>query len=57
MDFITTKEAATLLKKSEWSMVMLRKAKSGPPYYRIGKAVLYDRQELTQWIQSCRVAG
>mgnify|MGYP002403594660 CR=1 FL=1 len=29
----------------------------GPPYMRIGKAILYAREDLERWEASCRNAG
>lgn len=56
-EFVTTKEAAQILQKSEGYVKKLRMARSGPPYYKIGKSVLYKRDELTAWVESSRVSA
>jgi predicted DNA-binding transcriptional regulator AlpA len=54
-DFLKTKDVAALLGKSEWYVKQLRRAKSGPPYYKIGKSVRYERGEVMQWLEDLRV--
>jgi len=56
-DFITTKEAAKLLRRSEWWLKNLRMVGGGPPYYKIGRGVLYRQSELIGWVQLLRVRG
>jgi predicted DNA-binding transcriptional regulator AlpA len=54
-DFITTKEVAQILRKSEWWVKMLRRDGGGPPYYRLGRGIIYKRSELDEWIGLAQV--
>lgn len=56
-EYITTKEVAKMLRRSEWYVKMLRKAGSGPPYYKTGRMVLYLAKDVNEWVQSLRVSG
>ena len=53
--FLTTKEAATLLKLTTRSLDRFRAARKGPAYCRIGNRVYYARADLLTWVWSQRV--
>jgi predicted DNA-binding transcriptional regulator AlpA len=39
---------------SEHTLAIYRCRGNGPPYYKIGKFVRYDREEVRQWMRSRR---
>lgn len=54
-DMLTTKEVAKVLRRSDWYLKRLRTLKNGPPYYKIGKSVLYKRSDVIAWAEAARV--
>lgn len=46
----TVQDACKFLKVSKSTLYRLRKAKSGPPYLRIGKKILYPVRYLSEWL-------
>ena len=52
---LTTAEAAEFIGKSEPALSMMRHKCEGPKYYKIGRSVRYDLQDLEDWIDSCLV--
>lgn len=55
-DYLTTVEVAQLLRISERTVEQWRWAKKGPPSFKVGKHVLYARDELNEWIRDTRTA-
>ncbi len=47
--FLTTEEAAKLLRIGRRTLANMRWDKIGPPYRRHGGRILYDREELLEW--------
>jgi len=47
-------EAARLIRHSPRTLERQRWAGTGPPFLKIGRKVLYDRQELLAWARSHR---
>lgn len=53
---LTTKQVATQIGMSEWWVRQKRKrgATGGPPYYRIGRKILYSAEEVSAWLTERR---
>ena len=49
-EYLTTAEAAELLRTPIGTMYQWRHRNEGPPAHRIGKRLLYNRDELIAWI-------
>jgi hypothetical protein len=56
-EYLTTEEAARILKRSAKTLEYWRLVGKGPPYYRQIRAVRYLRSELLAWGASQRVAS
>jgi excisionase family DNA binding protein len=54
--FLTTEEAAKLLRIGRRTLANRRWEKTGPPYRRHGGRILYDREELLEWSRRHRGA-
>lgn len=54
MDFLTTKEVAELLGVTAVTLSNWRKKNCGPPTYRIGGEVRYEREDLERWLEEQR---
>jgi helix-turn-helix protein len=52
--FLTTDEAARLLRIRRRTLANHRWEKTGPPYRRHGGRVVYDREELLEWSRRYR---
>lgn len=50
-------QVATLLGVSLALLTRWRASHQGPPYYRLGRRVLYSRAELETWLAAQRVGG
>jgi hypothetical protein len=50
----TTKQVAEHTHQSESKFEKMRVIGDGPPFYKFGKAVLYDLNEVDDWIASQR---
>ena len=53
--YLTSQEVADLLRVSDKTIQRWRADGSGPPYYRLGGAIRYIRDEVLEWIQTGRV--
>ena len=51
---LTTKEAAAYLSATDNSLRCMRSKGYGPPFHKIGSAVLYDRRELDDYVSGLR---
>jgi hypothetical protein len=54
-DFLTPRDAADLIGKSPDWMKRARKGQNnsgGPPWYRIGGRIVYDRADVLEWLES-----
>jgi hypothetical protein len=54
-DFISTVEAAAALQVNHTQLENWRSRNFGPPYFKVGGAVLYDRDELLRWFKARRI--
>jgi len=52
IELLTQEEAAALLHKSPRVLRFWRTAGIGPAYVKLGKTVLYDRQDLIAYVRS-----
>ena len=52
--FMTTKEVARYLSVSTSWLEQLRCRGEGPPYYKLGGKVLYEKSEVDAWFESHR---
>jgi predicted DNA-binding transcriptional regulator AlpA len=52
MDFINAKQAATEFGLSTSWLAKLRLTGNGPVYRKVGKRVLYRRDEFVSWIET-----
>lgn len=50
---ITAKEAAEMLRVTTNVLAIWRYRKKGPPWYKIGGAIMYDRKELIAFRDEC----
>jgi hypothetical protein len=55
-DLITPKEAAEMLSIKPDKLAAMRFHWRGPPFYKLGGAVLYDKKELLKWFHDGRRA-
>ena len=46
--------AATYLHLARQTLAKMRVTGTGPPYYKVGRRVLYDRTELDGWLDTRR---
>jgi predicted DNA-binding transcriptional regulator AlpA len=51
-DLITRDEIATILKVTRSYLDSAAVRGKGPPYFRIGRAIRYDRQCVADWLKS-----
>jgi len=49
-DWMTAKEAAEMMKVSEAFLLRRRRKRLSPPWYKLGRAVRYKRQDLEEWL-------
>ena len=54
--FFETAAAAAFVDLSASYLRLLRARGEGPPYYRLGRRVVYKRGDLTAWVEGFRVA-
>jgi predicted DNA-binding transcriptional regulator AlpA len=54
-ELLTPKETADWLRTSPGSLANMRYHADGPPFIRIGRRVLYDREEVAKWLDRHRV--
>lgn len=54
-DNLITTEAARYLRVSWRTMIRWRNARTGPPWTRAGRTVLYRRRDLDAWLDAQRV--
>ena len=50
-DFLTVREAAVFLRTSKSYLDKSRLTGDGPPFFRIGRKILYGRRILQRWIE------
>lgn len=48
---MTTAEVAKLLKLNEQTVRKWRSNNFGPPYFKVGRSVRYDRRQLFAWME------
>jgi DNA-binding transcriptional MerR regulator len=53
-DLLTTTEAAAVLRRPEETLRYWRWRGLGPPSFKIGRRVVYDRSDLLGWIEDQR---
>lgn len=54
--FLTTKEAARLLKVTTRFLYNLVENKKGPPMYKLGERFRFKQSDLLQWFEQNRVS-
>lgn len=55
--YLTSREVAAILRKSEWWVKMLRAKGGGPAYYKFGRNVVYRKGDLEEWLALARVSA
>lgn len=50
--FLSTAEAATILKKTPNALAVMRWRGESPPFAKVGRAVIYPRDRFFDWIES-----
>ncbi|MBI4191552.1 MAG: helix-turn-helix domain-containing protein [Betaproteobacteria bacterium] len=55
--YVQTSGAAAFLSLSDAWLRLLRSRGEGPPYYRLGRRVVYRRDDLIEWASRFRVAS
>lgn len=55
MDLLTAHEAATYLRIGLSTLAQMRAEGVGPPYYRLGRLIRYERGALDEWLDLHRV--
>ena len=53
-ELLDAKSAAAYLHLASQTMAKMRLSDIGPPYYKVGRRVLYDRTDLDRWLDSKR---
>ena len=53
-DLIVTREAAKMIGRTESALKVRRINGFGPPFFKLGKGVMYDRAELVKWFEAQR---
>lgn len=53
-ELLDAKGAAAYLHLASQTMAKMRLTGIGPPYYKVGRRVLYDRMDLDRWLDSRR---
>ena len=55
MPDLSEREAAEYLGRSPYTLRDWREKKIGPPYYRLVGSIVYSKNELDAFLESCRV--
>ena len=55
--YLVTVAAANYLNLSDAWLRLLRARGGGPPYYRLGRRIVYRRSDLDAWARRFRVEG
>jgi predicted DNA-binding transcriptional regulator AlpA len=53
-DLLTVRQAAEEVRLSESALNKYRVTGGGPPYFKVGRYVRYDRADLSAWVRSRR---
>lgn len=53
--YFQTSAAAAFIDLSDAYLRLLRRRGGGPPFYRLGRRVVYRRHDLIQWVSRFRV--
>jgi excisionase family DNA binding protein len=53
--YLTTEEVARLLRTSPETVRFWRHTGKGPASFKVGRRVLYDRNELDRWVAAAQV--
>ncbi len=51
MELLSSEEAGALLKIEPLTLATWRFQKKGPPYYKLGGLVRYDKAALIKWVE------
>lgn len=51
IEYLTTEEVATVLRTNPATLRYWRHCKQGPPSFKAGRRVLYQRDELLAWVE------
>jgi hypothetical protein len=52
--FLRPRAAAAFINLSSSTLAKLRLRGDGPPFSKLGRAVVYDKQDLKAWARACR---
>jgi len=55
MELITTSELAELLRTTPNSIRVMRSRGKSPPYLKISKECLYDREDVIKWLSEKKI--
>jgi excisionase family DNA binding protein len=55
MELLTTYETAAYLRVPRQTLASWRHKQVGPSYMRIGKHILYSKNDLVQWVAARRI--
>lgn len=55
--FWSSKKAARFIEVTDRTLRNWRKRRRGPPYYKRGGRIVYERGELQSWLQGRRAAA
>ena len=53
-DFLDSKELARITGKTVDCLKLWRRKGLGPPYYKLGRSVLYSRSDVNHWFEGQR---
>ena len=53
-ELLDAKGAAAYLHLANQTLAKMRLSGVGPPYYKVGRRILYDRLDLDRWLDSKR---
>lgn len=53
--FLKTKEAAKILRLAEGTLANMRSNNRGPPYIKVGGAILYDAADLLDYMRNHKI--
>ena len=57
MNYMTTDEVADYIRRSTGTLRYWRHQGEGPPSFKLGRRVLYDRAEVEAWIESAKASA
>ncbi len=52
--FLTTEEAARILRLAPQTLALFRSRGEGPKYAKLGRRIVYDEVDLLAWTEACK---